>query len=91
MNDLKLEVGDAVRIVWSRVNEKLYCPRRLSRKSLDGIMSNEGGRAFGVVMWANSLKEVFCSVGSCCFRKVTSPRKKVVVVEMVVGMVREKF
>ena len=24
MNDLKLEIGDAVRLVWSCVNEELY-------------------------------------------------------------------
>ena len=87
MNDLELEVGDAVRIVWCCVNEELYCPWRLSRKSLEGNTSNDGGRAFGVVMWANSLEEVFCSGGSCRLGKVTGPRK-VMVVEMVVGMVR---
>ena len=34
VNDLELEVGDAVRIIWCRVNEELYCRWRLSRKSL---------------------------------------------------------
>ena len=29
-------------------------------------MSNDGGHPFGVVMWSNSLKEIFCSGGSCC-------------------------
>ena len=33
VNDLKLEVGDAVRIVWCRVNEELHCWWRLSQKS----------------------------------------------------------
>ena len=45
---------------------------------------------FGMVMWASSLKEVFCSGGSCCLRQVTGPRKEVVVVKMVVGMVRRE-
>ena len=87
VSDLELEVGDPVKIVWCRVNVKLYCPWRLSWKSLEGNMSNDGGRAFAVVMWANSLEEVFCSSGSCCLGKVTGPRKEVVVVKMVVGMV----
>ena len=50
-------------------------------------MSNDGGRTFGMIMWASSLKEVFCSGGSCCLGQVTGPREEVVVVEMVVGMV----
>ena len=87
MNDLELKVGDAVRIVWCRVNEELYCPWRLSRKSLEWNMSNDGGDPFGMVMWASSLKEVFCSGGSCCLGQMTGPREEVVVVEMVVGMV----
>ena len=87
VNDLELEVGDPVRIVWCRVNEELYCRWRLSRKSLESNMSNDGERTFGMVMWASSLKEVFCSGGSCCLGLVTGPREEVVVVEMVVGTV----
>ena len=87
VNDLELEVGHAVRIVWCRVNEELYCRWRLSRKSLEGNISNDGGRTFGMVMWESSLKEVFCSGRSCCLGQVTGPREEVVVVEMVVGMV----
>ena len=87
VNDLELEVGNTVRIVWCRVNKELYCLWRLSRKSLEGNMSNDGGHPFGVVMWSNSLKEIFCSGGSCCLGNVTGPREEVVVVEMVVGMV----
>ena len=30
VNDLELEVGDVVRIVWCRVNEELYCLWRLN-------------------------------------------------------------
>ena len=37
VSDLELEVGDAVKIVWCRVNVKLYCPWRLNWKSLEGI------------------------------------------------------
>ena len=37
VSDLELEVGDAVKIVWCRVNVELYCPWRLSWKSLEGI------------------------------------------------------
>ena len=87
VNDLDLEVGDAVRIVWCQVNEELHCRWRLSRKSLEGNMSNDGGRTFGMVMWVSSLKEVFCFGGSCCLGQMTGPREEVVVVEMVAWMV----
>ena len=50
VNDLELDVGDAVRIVWCRVNEELYCSRSLSRKFLKGNISNDGRRPFGVAM-----------------------------------------
>ena len=40
-----------------------------------------------MVMWVRSLKEVFCSGGSCCLAQVTGPREDVVVVEMVAEMV----
>ena len=90
VNDLELEVGDAVRIVWCPVNKELYCLWSLSRKSLEGNISNDGGHPFGMVMCASSLKEVFCSGGTCCLGQVTGPRKEVVVVKMVVGMVRRE-
>ena len=64
VNDLELEVGDAVRIVWYPVNKELYCLWSLSRKSLEGNISNDGGHPFGMVMCASSLKEVFCSGGA---------------------------
>ena len=50
-------------------------------------MSNDGERTFRMVTWVSSLKEVFCSGGSCCLGQVTGPREDVVVVEMVAGMV----
>ena len=50
VNDLELDVGDAVRIVWCRVNEELYCSRSLRRKFLKGNISNDGRRPFGVAM-----------------------------------------
>ena len=56
VNDSELEVGD-VRIVRCRVNKELYCRWRLSRKSLEGNMSNDGGCTFGMVMWASSLRK----------------------------------
>ena len=87
VNDLELEVGDALRIVWCRVNKELYCLWPLSRKSLEGNMSNDGGCPFGVVIWSNSLKEIFCSGGSCCLGNVIGPREGVVVAKMVVWMV----
>ena len=48
VNDLELEVGDIVRIVWSCVKEELYFFWHLSRMSLEGKMSNVGGRPFGM-------------------------------------------
>ena len=50
VNDVELDVGDAVRIVWCRVNEELYCSWSLSRKFLEGNVSNDGRRSFGVAM-----------------------------------------
>ena len=50
-------------------------------------MSNDGERTFRMVTWVSSLKEVFCSGGSCCLGQVTGPGEDVVVVEMVAGMV----
>ena len=88
VNDLELEVGDLVRIVWSCVNKELCFLWCLSRMSLEGKMSNVGGRPFGMVMWANSLMEVLFFDGGCLGR-VTGPSKEVVVVEMVVEMVAE--
>ena len=76
----KLEVVAVVRIVWSCVNGELYTLWRLSRKSLEGKMSNVGGRLFSVVMRADSLME-------CCLGEATGSIKEVVVVEMVVGVV----
>ena len=67
----KLEVVAVVRIVWSCVNGELYSLRRLSRKSLEGKMSN--GRLFGVM--------------ECCLGEVTGSIEEVVVVEMIVGVV----
>ena len=72
----KLEVVAVVRKVWSCVNGELYSLWRLSRKSLEGKMSNVGGSLFGVVMQADSLME-------CRLEEVTGLIENVVVVEMV--------
>ena len=54
-------------------------------------MSKVGGHVFGMVMQASSLVDVFFFDGGCLGR-VPDPRKVVVVVDMVVGMVwREVF
>ena len=76
----KLEVVAVVRKVWNCVNGELYFLWRLSRKSLEGKMSNIGGHLFGVVIRADSLIE-------CSFEEVTDSTKNVVVVEMVAGVV----
>ena len=43
--------------------QELCCLWHLSRKPLEGNMSNFGERPFRMVMRANSLMEVFCSDG----------------------------
>ena len=80
VGDSKLEVVAVVRIVWSCVNGEMYSLWGLSRNSLEGKMSNFGGRLFGVVMRADSLMEY-------CLGEATGSIKEVVVVEMVVGVV----
>ena len=85
VDDLKLEVGAFVRLVWSCVNGDLYLLWRLTQKALEGKMSNVGGHPFAIVMWADSLMEFFLFDGSCLW-EVTGSMKEVVV-EMVVGKV----
>ena len=53
-------------------------------------MSSVGERPFGMVLQVNSLIEVFFSGGGC-LRRVTGPRKEVVVVKIVVGMIRREI
>ena len=60
----ELEVVAAARIVCSCVNGELYSLWRLSRKSLEGKISNVGGCLFGVVMQTDFLIE-------CCLWEVT--------------------
>ena len=86
VDDLKLEVGAFVRLVWSCVNGDLYLLWRLTQKALEGKMSNVGGHPFAIVMRADSLMEFFLFDGSCLW-EVTGSMKEVVVVEMVVGKV----
>ena len=86
VDDLKLEVGAFVRLVWNCVNGDLYLLWRLTQKALEGKMSNVGGHPFAIVMRADSLMEFFLFDGSCLW-EVTGSMKEVVVVEMVVGKV----
>ena len=66
----KLEVVAVVRIVWSCVNGELYYLWRLSRKSLEGKMSNVCRHLFGMVIREDSLME-------CCLGEVTGSIKEV--------------
>ena len=86
VDDLKLEAGDAARLVWSCVNGELYFLWRFSQMSLEGKMSNVGGRFFGKVTQADSLMEFF-SFDGICLGNVTGSTKELLVVEMVVGKV----
>ena len=65
MGDFKLEVEPVVSIVWSCLIGELYFLWCLRQKSLEGKMSNVGGRPFGEVMRADSLMEFFFFDGSC--------------------------
>ena len=76
----KLEVVAVVRIVWSCVNGELCSLWHLSRKSLEGKMSNVGGHLFVVAMREEFLMD-------CCLGEVTDSIENVVVVEMLVGVV----
>ena len=77
---LKFQVAAVVRIVWNCVNRELQSLWLLSRKSLEGNISNVSGCLFGGVMRADSLME-------CCLREVIHSIKEVVVFEMIVGVV----
>ena len=85
VDDLELEAGAVVRLIWGCLNWRLYFLWRLSQMSLKSKMSTVGGHPFGLVMWADFLMEFFFFDGSC-LGKVTGS-KEVVVVEMVVGVV----
>ena len=68
------------------MNDELFFLWHLSQMSLEGKMSNAGGRPFGIVMRADSLTEFFFFDGGC-LGKVAGSKKEVVMVEMVVEMV----
>ena len=65
VDDLELEVGAVVRVVWSCVNGELYFLWRLARISLEGKMFNAGEHPFGMVMQADFLMEFFFFDGGC--------------------------
>ena len=85
VDDLELEVGAVVRIVWKCLNGRLYFLWRLSQRSLEGNMSNVGRHPIGMVMRTGFLMEFF--FGSSFLGKVTSS-KKVAVIEIVVWVVQ---
>ena len=77
---LKFQLVAVVRIVCSCANRERYSLWLLSRKSLEGNISNVSGCLFGGVMRADSLME-------CCLGEVIHSIKEVVVLEMIVGLV----
>ena len=89
VNDLKLEVVDIFRLVWSCENGELYFLWGLSRMSLERKMSNICGLSFSMVMQADSLTE-FLFDGTC-LGKVTGSTKEVVMFKVVVGWLRGWF
>ena len=86
VDDLELEVGAVVRLVWGCLNARLYFLWRLSRMSLEGEMPNVGGHPLGLVMREEFLMGLFFFDGGC-LEKVTGSKMEVVVVEKVVGVV----
>ena len=50
VDDLTLEVGVVLGLVWGSLNGRLYFLWRLSCMSLKGKMSNVGGRSVGIVI-----------------------------------------
>ena len=82
-DDLVLEVGAVVRLIWGCLNWRLYFLWSLSRMSLESKMSKVGWHPFGMVMWADFLMEFFFFDGSC-LGKLTGSKMEVVVVDILV-------
>ena len=60
VDDLELEVGAVLRLIWGCLNWRLYYLWGLSRMSLESKMSKVGGDPCGmVIMWADFLMEFF--------------------------------
>ena len=83
VDDLELEVGAVVRLIWGYLNWRLYFLWRLSRMPLESKMSKVGWRPFGMMMWADILMEFFFFDGGC-LGKVTGSKIEVVVVDILV-------
>ena len=83
VDDLELEVGTVVRLIWGYLNWRLYFLWRLSRMSLESKMSKIGGRPFGMVMRVDFLMEFFFFDDSC-LGKVAGSKMEVVVIEILV-------
>ena len=86
VDDLELEVGVVVRLVWGCLNGRLYFLWRLCRMSLEGKMSNVGACCCGMVMREYYFMELLFVDGGC-LGKVTSLKMEVVVVLVVVWVV----
>lgn len=86
MEDLELELGTVVRLVWGFLNEKIYFLWHLSCMSLEGKMSNVGGYPFGMVIQVDFLIKLFFLDGGH-LGKVTGAKMEMVVISLVVGVV----
>ena len=73
VDELVLEVGAVVRLIWGCLNWRLYFLWCLSRMSLENKTSKVVGHPFGMVMWADFLMEFFFFDGSC-LGKLTSSK-----------------
>ena len=86
MEDLELELGTVVRLVWGFLNEKIYFLWHLSWMSVEGKMSNVSGHSFGMVIQVDFLIKLFFLDGGH-LGKVTGAKLEMVVIILVVGVV----
>ena len=75
VDDLELEVGVVIRLVWGCLNGRLYFFWRLSRMSMEGKKSNVGECPVGMVMREDFLMELFF-IDASCLGKVTGSKMK---------------
>ena len=59
LEDLELVLKAVVRLIWGCLSEMMYFLWRLSLMSVEGEISNVGGRLFGMVMWTDFLRLLF--------------------------------
>ena len=72
VDDLELEVGVVVRLVWDCLNGMLYFLRHFSRMSQEGKMSSVVGSPLGTVKQENFFMELLFFDGGCLWKVAAS-------------------